>query len=201
MVKLLMAAALALMAAGCGTSTPAGEAALMRRLQERAAIPREPAYGRFQNVYAIGVSEGLAAPQAPSGLAQVQHYACPDGVTLELEIADDFNTAVAVWSDAGATPLRRPTEGAHQWESDTHILALRPAEAAWSARGAGAVTVVRGDTLSRIAQRVYGDWRRAADIAAANADQIVDPNRIEIGQVLTLPGESSAAARRCERTD
>ena len=48
-------------------------------------------------------------------------------------------------------------------------------------------TVVKGDSLSRIAQREYGaadKWRRIYD---ANRDQIKDPDLIHPGQVLTIP--------------
>lgn len=48
-------------------------------------------------------------------------------------------------------------------------------------------TVVKGDTLSRIAKQFYGDankWRR---IHEANKDLIKDPDRIFPGQVLKIP--------------
>ena len=47
--------------------------------------------------------------------------------------------------------------------------------------------VVKGDSLSKIAQRVYGDaqaWRR---IYEANRDIIDDPDLIQPGQVLKVP--------------
>jgi nucleoid-associated protein YgaU len=49
-------------------------------------------------------------------------------------------------------------------------------------------TVVAGDTLRSIAQRFYGDenqWRR---IFNANRDQITNPDLIQPGWVLTIPG-------------
>ncbi len=48
-------------------------------------------------------------------------------------------------------------------------------------------TVVEGDSLSKIAQRFYGDakeWRR---IFEANKDQIENPDLIHPGQVLRIP--------------
>jgi LysM repeat protein len=48
-------------------------------------------------------------------------------------------------------------------------------------------TVVKGDSLSKIAQRVYGKaslWRK---IYEANQDQIKDPDLIFPGQLLRLP--------------
>lgn len=46
-------------------------------------------------------------------------------------------------------------------------------------------TVKRGDTLSRIAQRQLGSYKRYTEIARLNG--IRDPNRIRPGQVLRLP--------------
>lgn len=46
-------------------------------------------------------------------------------------------------------------------------------------------TVVRGDTLSKIAQRFLGSYKRYPEIARLNG--IRDPNRIRAGQVLRLP--------------
>lgn len=51
-------------------------------------------------------------------------------------------------------------------------------------------TVKAGDSLSRIAEREYGDasqWRR---IYEANRQTISNPDLIHPGQVLTIPGNS-----------
>ncbi len=49
-------------------------------------------------------------------------------------------------------------------------------------------TVVAGDNLSKIAKHFYGrpDWQRIYD---ANRDKLSDPDRIRIGQTLTIPPE------------
>ena len=50
-----------------------------------------------------------------------------------------------------------------------------------------AYTVVSGDSLSKIAKKLYGDankWRR---IYEANTDQIKDPDLIHPGQILKIP--------------
>ena len=52
-------------------------------------------------------------------------------------------------------------------------------------------TVVKGDTLSAIAKRHLGnanDWRQ---IFEANRDILKDPDRIQPGQVLKIPGRSA----------
>lgn len=56
-------------------------------------------------------------------------------------------------------------------------------------------TVVKGDSLSKIALRYYGDpleWKR---IFEANQDQIQDPDLIHPGQELRIP-EAGDASRR-----
>jgi nucleoid-associated protein YgaU len=54
--------------------------------------------------------------------------------------------------------------------------------------GTGTYVVVKGDSLSKIAKREYGDaakWRR---IYEANQDSIKDPDLIYPGQTLKIPG-------------
>ncbi len=56
-----------------------------------------------------------------------------------------------------------------------------------SSAPAGTYTVVRGDTLSGIAKRFYGDAGLWPLIQEANADLIRDPDRIQAGWVLAIP--------------
>jgi len=54
--------------------------------------------------------------------------------------------------------------------------------------GAGRIyTVVKGDSLSKIAKREYGDANKWRTIYAANPDLIKDPDVIRPGQLLSLP--------------
>lgn len=48
-------------------------------------------------------------------------------------------------------------------------------------------TVQSGDTLTKIAQTVYGDGTRWKEILEANRDQIPNPDIIQIGQELIIP--------------
>lgn len=48
-------------------------------------------------------------------------------------------------------------------------------------------TVVRGDTLSKIAKEVYGDAMKYPVIFEANKPMLTDPNKIYPGQVLYIP--------------
>ncbi|KAF1686935.1 peptidoglycan-binding protein [Pseudoxanthomonas broegbernensis] len=48
-------------------------------------------------------------------------------------------------------------------------------------------TVVKGDSLSRIAKRFYDDANAWPAIFEANRDQLDDPDRIKPGQELKIP--------------
>lgn len=48
-------------------------------------------------------------------------------------------------------------------------------------------TVVAGDSLSKIAKRVYGDPRKWRVIYEANRNLIKSPDLIHPGQIFTLP--------------
>ncbi len=47
--------------------------------------------------------------------------------------------------------------------------------------------VVSGDTLSKIAEKYYGDPSLYPQIFEANRDQLADPDKIEVGQKLRIP--------------
>ncbi|MBI1250738.1 MAG: LysM peptidoglycan-binding domain-containing protein [Alphaproteobacteria bacterium] len=169
------------------------------RLSARAAIPVEPAYAAARPSYAIG-APGLDASsfaEAVPASATNQRFACDDGAALQLDRAQDGAALQATWSDTGDRALLRRTSDAATWENNSVQLRTAGARAVWISRSGGAVTVAHGDTLSRIAQRIYGDAAQAAAIGAANADQISDPDRIYAGQVLRLPGRQ--VERRCRR--
>lgn len=69
-----------------------------------------------------------------------------------------------------------------------------PAGTAGTGSGAGtsarSYTVVSGDSLSKIAQREYGDASKWRVIYEANRDQIKNPDLIHPGQVFTIPPAS-----------
>jgi nucleoid-associated protein YgaU len=48
--------------------------------------------------------------------------------------------------------------------------------------------VVAGDSLSKIAKKIYGDGKRWKEIFEANKDKIKNPDLIHPGQVLKIPG-------------
>ena len=48
-------------------------------------------------------------------------------------------------------------------------------------------TVVKGDCLWNIAKKILGKGSRYTEIFALNKDKITNPNKIAIGQILTMP--------------
>jgi LysM repeat protein len=53
--------------------------------------------------------------------------------------------------------------------------------------------VKSGDTLSKIAAEFYGDANRWKEIFEANQDKIKNPNMIQVGQELRIPGVAAPA--------
>ena len=70
--------------------------------------------------------------------------------------------------------------------SRVHHEATKPAKVAKvKAAGAGKYVVKKGDSLSKIAKLLYGDSKKFKEIAMAN--NITNPNKIRVGQVLVIP--------------
>jgi len=65
--------------------------------------------------------------------------------------------------------------------------AASKAEAPREAAQAATYTVQKGDTLSKISKQFYGDAGQYMKIFNANRDQLSDPNKIQVGQVLKIP--------------
>ena len=53
--------------------------------------------------------------------------------------------------------------------------------------GASTYTVVKGDSLSKIAKKLYGDAQQWKKIYEANKERIKNPDLIQPGWVLTIP--------------
>ena len=49
-------------------------------------------------------------------------------------------------------------------------------------------TVKPGDTLSKLSKQFYGEANQYMRIFEANRDQLTDPNKIQVGQKLNIPG-------------
>jgi nucleoid-associated protein YgaU len=55
--------------------------------------------------------------------------------------------------------------------------------------GGQSYTVQAGDTLSKISKQFYGDANQYMKIFQANSDKLKDPDKIQVGQVLTIPSK------------
>ncbi len=58
------------------------------------------------------------------------------------------------------------------------------------ASGGETYTVKAGDTLSKISKQQYGDANEYMRIFYANRDKLKDPDKIQVGQQLTIPAKS-----------
>jgi len=70
-------------------------------------------------------------------------------------------------------------------ELNAQIDVVKPAASA--APAAKTYTVQSGDTLSKIAKTHLGDANAYMRIFEANKDKLSDPDKIQVGQVLTIP--------------
>lgn len=104
-----------------------------------------------------GVTPGATRPDPQAGRPLAS--AAPASSTSKSASSPDFSNVRGGSSTAPATPSNQPR---------TH-------------------TVERGDTLSKIAQQVYGRADRWKLIFDANRNLLDDPDRIHPGQVLVLP--------------
>ena len=60
-----------------------------------------------------------------------------------------------------------------------------------SGQGGQTYTVKSGDTLSKISKQFYGDANEYMRIFYANRDKLRDPDKIQVGQELTIPAENT----------
>ncbi len=104
--------------------------------------------------------------------------------TIDANYAKDFTAEISVTpkkEQAKAAPA--PLKPGVTPVSGTSAQA-KPAEETY--------TVVKGDTLSAISKRFYGNANEYMKIYNANRDQLDDPDKIQIGQVLKIPADKSA---------
>lgn len=90
----------------------------------------------------------------------------------------DFQAEIDV--KPAAKPAAAPTAPAQA--KPAPATAAAPAESAEQT-----YTVQKGDTLSAISKKFYGKANEYMKIFNANKDQLKDPDRINVGQVLKIP--------------
>jgi nucleoid-associated protein YgaU len=75
--------------------------------------------------------------------------------------------------------------------AEVDVAQLQEVAAAEAAPAATAqtYTVQAGDTLSKISQHYFGNSHSYMKIFEANRDKLSDPDKIQVGQELTIPAE------------
>ena len=73
------------------------------------------------------------------------------------------------------------------WKDELNAQIDVVAPAASAAPASTTYTVQAGDTLSKIAKTYLGDANAYMKIFDANKDKLTDPDKIQVGQVLTIP--------------
>ena len=135
-------------------------------------------------VYVDGRYLGQAMPEGGRWLFEAPRELVPEGAAGAIQVAQA--------RPEGAVPVEAepPSEtrfAALQVIAGDYGRAGRPSGALAGRAGTNCVIVRRGDTLWRLARRVYGDGSLYRAIYEANRDQIRNPRRIYPGQVLVIP--------------
>lgn len=123
--------------------------------------------------------------QARAALAVIAPEAIQSGGTAGADSAEDFSAMREMLQQA-QTALSQPAEAALA-DEEAQDGGLRTIEQAPLASAPGAVIIRRGDTLWRISRRTYGQGVRYTTIYLANRSQIQNPDRIQPGQVFSVP--------------
>ena len=131
---------------------------------------------KVQNIHLEGNKLVIRA-EAPSQDASTQFWNAAKRVdpnyTQDLNAQITVRPAPAKVTSPPPSPQVTPVGGQTQKTSDVETY-----------------TVVKGDTLSKISKQFYGDANEYMRIFEANRDQLKDPDKIQIGQVLKIPGKT-----------
>lgn len=143
-----------------------------------------PSHRRKRKIRRTG-SHG--APSQVEKVAQTAGKAAPAVVVLGTLAAGPIQQAAA----ATDSPAAATAATGHVVRAQLDA-AVRPAHPARPAAASQTYVVRAGDTLSGIAQRLYGHASAWRTLYAANRSKIRNPSLIYIGQVLTVPGHPQA---------
>lgn len=167
---------LAILCAGCASWERRDDAtSALASPSPAAAVRRE----------AVAIAPATTLESLPGVSNAPEDFLCADGSRLQVSYRGGRD-AVAIRLDRAASLLLHRVD-------ETGAAAYRGANLVFRRSGVRAVlagdltslTVESGDTLSLIALRIYGDRKRAVDIARLN--NIENPDLIFAGQALLLP--------------
>ena len=210
MFKQIAACVLALVCAGCAgwlepgvdpptIVTPSYAPATAPMAQTSPALPASPnstVGDTTVGAATVGAATVCAATgHAGSLISDHEIFACVSGDRMEAHYSPDHGAVHIIVAGRSSAALSRVRAEGYLDYVTGQVEFKRAGVLAVFIEAQDDVVVRRGDSLSLIARRIYGDMARAEDIARANANTIADPDRIRIGQSLRLPRQE----QRCRR--
>ncbi len=135
----------------------------------------------------------LAALQAvPAGDVKAMGTALP-------QLARLIEAILAPMAPAAPAGDGNPTAQSTPGTTETAAAAPKTITQAPLQASRNSVIIRRGDTLWQISRRVYGQGVRYTTIYLANAKEITNPDRIEPGQIFSVPDEALPNAEELHR--
>ena len=112
------------------------------------------------------------------------------GVSVYGLQVEDTGASVALRGTVASEADKQKAERALQQATDTQVanfLEVQPMGDNAGGGGGQSYTVKSGDTLRKIAQHFYGDEMKWHAIRDANPELAANPDRIQVGQRITIP--------------
>ena len=152
--------------------------------------------GLFDKMFGQGAAVAQQAPNAQQRFDQLKQKYQPVLAMIEqqrvqlqnLHVQDNklYVRGIAPSEEAKAYVWTEITKINAKADDITADFSVRPAAAA-APVAAQSYTVKAGDTLSKIAKEFYKDSNEYMRIFYANRDKLKDPDKIQVGQVLSIP--------------
>ena len=103
---------------------------------------------------------------------------------------EDTGASVALRGTVGSEAEKQKAEQALRQATDTEVANYLEVQgrADSAASGGQSYTVKSGDNLRKIAKHFYGDEMKWHAIRDANPELAANPDKIQVGQTLTIPG-------------
>lgn len=158
-----------------------------------------PDFAAAVNAHVAKAKEALSLLQTvPTGDVDALGAALPRLVDLIRGMLNEPTPATVVEAEAAApaddAPLAAPASSSQSASAEPKTIQQAPL-----AKSDSSVIIRRGDTLWQISRRVYGQGVRYTTIYLANENQINNPDRIEPGQIFTVPREALPNAEEIHR--
>ena len=119
---------------------------------------------------------------------QLQNLHVQDDKLFIRGVAPSTEASNAVWNQI---KLGDPTYSDLTIDLQVNESRAQGAAVGGGSQGGQTYTVKAGDTLSKISKQFYGDPNEYMRIFYANTDKLKDPDKIQVGQQLTIPAENA----------